>query len=60
MNGQFHIRAILVPAPDCELVGPQRQVGRSEEINRLLLPTVEPRFLCVKFPRRPMYRFVTC
>jgi hypothetical protein len=59
VNGQFHIPAVLVPVTDCELVGPQRQVGPSEEITRLLLPTIEPRLLCVKFPRRPAYRFVT-
>jgi hypothetical protein len=58
VNGQFHIQAVLVPVTDCDLVGPQRQVGSSEEINRLPLPTFEPRFLCVKFPRRQMYRFV--
>jgi len=58
VNGQFHIPAVLVPVTDCELVGPQRQVGSSEEINRLPLPTIEPRFLCVKFQRRPMYCFV--
>ena len=58
MNGQFHIPAVLVPVTDCELVRTQGQVRRSEEINRMLLPTIEPRFLCVKFPRRPMYRYV--
>jgi hypothetical protein len=46
VNGQFHIPAVLVPVTDCELVGSQRQGGRSEEINRLSLPTIEPRFLC--------------
>jgi len=58
MNGQFHTPAVLVPVTDCELVRLQRQIGRSEEINRLHLPTIEPRFLCVKFPTRPMYHFV--
>jgi len=33
VNGQFHVPAVLVPVTDCELVRPQRQIGRCEEIN---------------------------